>query len=186
LRKAFFQAADFKIAVAASVFSGLTMGFITDTNPMYFTGATLAAGLIYTNFICRAVEKLGISVIFGRNALHEKSIDTLPDKGTQSSPDDMLRADRLESASKAVLKRSLFLHGGGSIVAGAMFGPAFTIFQLMLAAPVLARDYFAIQRFQKVTQGDWAIIDTPPLQKVTQTEKEKAPLVAQPQPTPSA
>lgn len=167
LRKAFFQAADFKAGLMAS---GLGFAYYgqKDPDPASAVGAVIAIFTINTLIagLVRVYEKFHIHSPFKNENL---CIDTQPDKDTPlTKPEHLVMASRGKFSYAALGTISLVMDSyriatGVSVVDTVLF-----------RAAECTRCYQGYERYDKIIKGDWVIVDMPPIEKVMQKETQKS------------
>lgn len=171
LRRAFFQAADFKAGLAASVACYAVNALILKSPDAVSLGIACALSNTVGSGIVRVIEN---TVLFpGVRTDHKnKSIDTAPDQNTPpNTPDSRLNATRAYHAYHLYLGIAVAM----DLLSGSSLQSVFSN-----VAPY-TRKLQGMMRFNRVANDHWTIVDTPPPQKVIQTEKEKGPLMLLPQ-----
>lgn len=179
LRKAFFQAADFKAGLMAA---GLSFAYEGQKNadlsiPVVAATATLMANMLIVG-VLRVFEKYLLYSEFKNSA--DLCIDTQPDHNTlPTTPDHM----------KAASQARLYLAGWGLI------GVITDGYRIATGSPIIHRGlasfseytrlYQGYNRFNKVLKGEWAIVDMPPREKVLEKKGSESPAQGVSQPAPS-
>lgn len=170
LRRAFFQAADFKAGLLASGLSFAYYGMRTDD--LVLPIASGITTILMNAFICAAIRAFEYTFVnvatFGKTGT--LCIDTMPDKNTPPP-----KASHIQHASYA---RSLYF----GMIAGGVVLDGFRIATGSLASGVdrslmsfgqYTRYINGYNRFNKLAKGEWVIVDMPPVEK-TQPAPAKA------------
>jgi hypothetical protein len=171
LASAFFQAADFKTGLAATAACYAVNSLILKSPDA--VSLTIACALANTlnSGIVRLVENY---FLFPQAGLDHKNkaIDTTPGQDTPpNSPDTKLKATRAYQFYQLYLGISL----ATDLILGANLQNAFS------SVASYTRQFKGMMRFNRVANDHWAIIDTPPPQKVAETKEEKMPSMIRPQ-----
>lgn len=172
LRRAFFQAADFKAGLIASAINFSYYGLRSDdlVMPFAFGVGALALNCMYSG-VWRIADAITRRSMFGSGA--GLCIDTRPDSNTPPP-----------SASHIAMARYMrgcycfWTAAAGAFDAYGLSSLTGNLEEKFDAATYSAstytRFYNGFQRFNKIARGEWVIVSTPPKVEATETKEVKS------------
>lgn len=164
LAESFFKAADFKAAVLATMASGLIN---YNHGGVPFKEMSLIFGL--NNFLSIALRGAEILMIDKNLKRNDLCIDTRPDSKTPpTSPDLVYAAYKTRNYFGLYMGLTVAFIPTNVVPAMMHSDTKANIEAGLVTASAFTRLIKSFRRFNNVVDGRWAIVDTPPPEKVTE------------------